>query len=331
LIAQKQALYLLEGIKMTRKRAKKGEQTRICEKDYLKNLVALCPDGIIAVNRFGTVTLFNRAAEELIGHKARDVVGKANITDVYKSEQIARDVKKAIYADKFGGAGRLENYEVELEGRQGKKIPIRLSAVLIVKNGEEVGSVGFFHDQTMRKAMEQRLRHLSITDSLTGLYNQRYFYTCLMRELDRAERYQRPISLICFDLDRFKQCNDLFGHLEGDNVLRLVGGLLCDVLRRTDMAFRYGGDEFFILLPETPLASAQTTCEKIRNLFNERWPYTVAYKGVRFDPVTLSIGVAQALPGESGEEVIQRADLAMYDAKRNGGDQVAVAQNVNRS
>ena len=177
---------------MTRKRAKKGQQTRICEKDYLKNLVALCPDGIIAVNRFGTVTLFNRAAEELIGHKARDVVGKANITDVYKSEQIARDVKKAIYADTFGGAGQFENYEVELEGRQGKKIPIRLSAVLIVKNGEEVGSV-------------------------------------------------------------------------------------------------------------------------------------------RFDPVTLSIGVTQALSGESGEEVIQRADLAMYDAKRNGGDQVAAAQNVNRS
>ena len=303
-----------------------GDQyMQICEKDYLRNLVTLCPDGIIAVDRAGLITLFNQAAEDLIGYKARNVIGKLNITKVYKSEQIARDVKKAIYSDEFGGAGRLENFEIELEDRDGKKIPIRLSAILIEKKGEEVGSVGFFHDQTMRKVMEQKLRHLSITDSLTGLYNQRYFYTCLNRELDRCERYGRPISLICLDLDRFKRCNDLFGHLEGDNVLRLVGNLLSDVLRRTDMAFRYGGDEFFVLLPETGLASAQTTCDKIRSLFNERWPYTDEYKGARFEPVTMSIGVAQALSGENAEDIIRRADLAMYDAKRGGGDSVTAA------
>ena len=303
-----------------------GDQyMQICEKDYLRNLVTLCPDGIIAVDRTGLITLFNQAAEDLIGYQASNVIGKLNITSVYKSERVARDVKKAIYSDDYGGAGRLENFEIELQDRDGKKIPIRLSAILIEKKGEEVGSVGFFHDQSLRKAMEQKLRHLSITDSLTGLYNRRYFYNCLNRELDRCERYGRPISLICFDLDRFKQCNDLFGHLEGDNVLRLVGDLLSDVLRRTDMAFRYGGDEFFVLLPETALASARPTCEKIRNLFNERWPYTVEYKGSRFEPVTLSIGVAQAHSGETAEDVIRRADLAMYDAKRNGGDKVSAA------
>jgi len=311
---------------MMSKRSKGAQYSQICEKDYLRNLVTLCPDGIIAVDRSGLVTLFNQAAEDLLGYEASDVIGKLNITNVYKSDQIARDVKKAIYSDKNGGPGRLENFEVELEDRQGNKIPIRLSAILIQKNDEEVGSVGFFHDQTVRKAMEQKLRHLSITDSLTGLYNQRYFYTCLNRELDRAKRYKRPISLICCDLDRFKQCNDLFGHLEGDNVLRLMGDLLSDVLRRTDMAFRYGGDEFFILLPETALSSALTTCEKIKSLFNKRWPYSIEYKGTRFDPVTLSIGVAQARSDEGAEEVIRRADLAMYDAKRNGGDRTTVAQ-----
>ncbi len=303
-----------------------AQNMRICEKDYLRNLVTLCPDGIIAVDRSGLVTLFNQAAGDLIGYKAEDVIGKLNIASVYKSEQVARDIKKAIYSDEYGGPGRLENLEIELEDRQGKKLPIRLSAVLIQKNGEEMGSVGFFYDQTVRKAMEQKLRHLSVTDNLTGLYNQRYFYTCLNRELDRAKRYQRPLSLICCDLDRFKQCNDLFGHLEGDNVLRLIGDLLTDVLRRTDMAFRYGGDEFFILLPETALKSAQTTCEKIRSLFNERWPYNDEYKGTRFDPVTLSLGVAQAQSDESAEAVIRRADLAMYDAKRDGGDRITVAQ-----
>jgi diguanylate cyclase (GGDEF)-like protein/PAS domain S-box-containing protein len=306
------------------------QHMQICEEDYLRNLVTLCPDGIIVVDRSGMITLFNQAAEDLMGYEARSVIDKLNITNVYKSERMARDVKKAIYSDEFGGAGRLENFEIELEDRQGKKIPIRLSAVLIEKNGEEIGSVGFFHDQTMRKTMEQKLRHLSITDSLTGIYNQRHFYTCLNRELDRCERYQRPISLICIDLDRFKQCNDLFGHLEGDNVLRLVGNLLASVLRRTDMAFRYGGDEFFVLLPETGLASARTTCEKIRGLFNARWPYTDEYKGTQFEPVTLSIGVAQAISGENAEDVIRRADLAMYDAKRSGGDRVTAVQDTQK-
>jgi diguanylate cyclase (GGDEF)-like protein/PAS domain S-box-containing protein len=299
-----------------------------CEKDYLENLVALCPDGIIGVDRPGIITIFNRSAERLIGYDARDVVGKMSITRVYPSEQIAREVKKCIYSDEYGGPGRLENYEIDIEDSTGTKIPIRLSAILILQNGEEVGSVGFFHDLTMRRAMEQKLRHLSITDSLTGLYNQRYFYTCLNRELDRAERYKRPISLICFDLDRFKQCNDLFGHLEGDNVLRMVGDLLTDVLRRTDMAFRYGGDEFFVLLPETAINSALSTCEKIRTTFNDRWPYNVEYRGVRFDPVTLSFGVGQALSNESPESVIKRADLAMYDAKNSGGDRVVVARDT---
>ena len=310
---------------MTRERSDGEQNVKICEKDYLRNLVELCPDSIIAIDRYGLITLFNQAAEELLGYDADDVVGKMNIINIYRSEKTARDIKKVIYADEYGGPGRLENYEIELENHEGEKVPIRLSATLIRKNDAEVGSVGFFHDQSVRKAMERRLRHLSITDSLTGLHNQRYFYTCLNRELDRAERYERPISLICFDLDRFKQCNDLFGHLEGDNVLRLVGDLLSDALRRTDMAFRYGGDEFFILLPETEVDRARTTCEKVRNLFNQRWPYTAEYNGVQFEPVTLSIGVAQALTGESVEALIRRADLAMYEAKRKGGDRVAVA------
>lgn len=296
------------------------------EKEFLENIITLSPDGIIAVDQSGMITLFNPAAEVITGYKAVDVVGKASIVDIYSSRQIARDIKKSIYSDKYGGIGRLEDYEAAIKTSGGEKVPIRLSATLLYNRGEEVGSVGFFHDLSTRIEMEEKLRHLSITDNLTGLYNQRYFHICLSKELERSKRYKRPVSLICSDLDNFKACNDLYGHLEGDNVLRLVGKLLLETLRQSDMAFRYGGDEFFILLPETVLESAKTTGEKIRRAFNKCWPFDMKHDYSEFGGVTFSIGVSQALEGESSESIIRRTDLAMYGAKRNGGDCVLAAE-----
>lgn len=293
-----------------------------CEKGYLEELVALCPDGIIAIDRAGIITVFNRSAEVLTGRDAREVVGRMNITELYGNPAVAREIKKNIYAETSGGPGRLENYEVIVTRADGGQVPIRLAATLIHKDDAEIGSVGFFHDLTARKEIEEKLRHLSITDSLTGLYNQRYFHVSIARELERARRYERPLSLICYDIDRFKQCNDILGHLEGDNVLRLIGTLLSQNLRQTDMAFRYGGDEFFILLPETALVNASRTADKIRTLFNTQWPYEVEYNGTKVDRATLSIGVAQANSAENSEQLIKRADQAMYAAKRDGGNRV---------
>ena len=295
------------------------------EKNYLENLIALCPDGIIAIDRSGLIILFNRAAEVLTGRKANTVVGKMNIADIYPSPDVAKKVKRLIYADTHGGVGKIEDYEVDVRTLKGRKVPIRLSAALIYDDGVEVGSVGFFHDLTSRKMMEDTLHHLSITDSLTELFNQRYFYQCLSRELTRSQRYGRPLSIICFDLDNFKLCNDLLGHLEGDDILRKIGAMLNQKIRESDMAFRYGGDEFFVLLPESVLKSAEVTGEKIRKTFNRRWSYEKQYRDTRIPQVTLSMGIAQALADEKAESLIKRVDLAMYEAKRQGGDRIKIA------
>ena len=298
------------------------ESIQSSEKEYLEKLVALCPDGIIAINRGGTITVFNRSAEVLTGRVAREVVDRMNITELYGSLETARKIKRNIYADAFGGPGRIENYEMTLTRVDGSQVPIRLAATLIQKDNTEIGSVGFFHDLTSRKKIEAKLRCLSITDSLTGLHNQRYFHVSIAKELERAKRYARPLGLACCDIDHFKQCNDILGHLEGDNVLRLLGELLSQNLRRTDMSFRYGGDEFFIIMPETDLAKAVRTADKIRQLFNTRWPYDVEYNGIQVIRATLSIGVTLAKAAENTEPLIKRADLAMYTAKRKGGDRV---------
>jgi len=144
----------------------------------------------------------------------------------------------------------------------------------------------------------------------------------------RAERYERPLSLICLDLDRFKQCNDTLGHLEGDKILRILGSLLSRHTRQSDMAFRYGGDEFFVLLPESTLESAFVTAEKIRTAFNESWPYDIIIQESGMDPVTLSLGVAQLTRKEQAASFIKRSDLAMYEAKRNGGNRVVAASDT---
>ncbi|MBI9081999.1 MAG: sensor domain-containing diguanylate cyclase [Desulfobacterales bacterium] len=293
--------------------------------EAVQELVQLCPDGIIGVDRSGKVTIFNFAAEKMTGRQAAEVIGKMHIADVYGSPELPRNIKKALHAQSHGGPGQLINFEAEILNIGGDTVPIRLSAKLIVRKEKEVGSVGFFSDLSKQKQMENRLRELSITDGLTGLFNHRYFHVYLSREMARAERYQRPLSLICLDLDHFKQCNDEMGHLEGDNVLRLVGEILRGVTRRTDPAFRYGGDEFFVLLPETGLSEAVITAEKIRRTLKARWPYDVQHEGVQMQRVTLSIGVAQADPGEASASLLKRADMAMYDAKRGGGDRVATA------
>ncbi len=294
--------------------------------DILEKLVSLCPDGIIGVDRSGTITIFNDAAEHLTGYTREEVIGKMSITEVYHPATLARHIKKMIFSPEYGGIGRLEGFEVEVGTKTGGKVPIRLSATLLYEEGNEIGSVGFFHDLTARKEIEAKLKLLSITDGLTGLYNNRHFHFVLEEELERCRRYERPVSLICFDLDNFKMCNDMLGHLEGDNVLRLVGDILKSMIRRADRAFRYGGDEFMLLLPETDLQGAFQTAERIRYTFNSRWPHSALFDDKYPVNVSLSLGVAEADEEYDGRALVKRADMAMYDSKKAGGDRTTEAR-----
>lgn len=295
------------------------------EKNFLDDLISLSPDGIIGVNRAGMIIIFNQAAETLTGYTSQEATSGMHISTIYNSHELARTIKKNIYGSDFGGHGRMEGFETDIVNRFGKKVPIRLSATLICKDGAEIGSVGFFHDLTKKKLMESRLRELSITDSLSGLYNQRYFYSVLKEESERTLRYKRPLSMICFDLDHFKQCNDKLGHLEGDNIIRMVGHTLKSNLRKTDQAFRYGGDEFMVILPETALFNAKAIAERIRKDFNGRWPFEVICDRKDVNRVTLSLGIAMFNEEESPDIFVKRADLAMYEAKQSGGDRVVEA------
>jgi diguanylate cyclase (GGDEF)-like protein len=133
------------------------------------------------------------------------------------------------------------------------------------------------------------------------------------------------LSLAIFDLDNFKPFNDTYGHQEGDNILCFVSECISSVFRTTDNAFRLGGDEFGALLVETDLKKAGLVMDRFRATFAERWPLKMAYMGQKLQPVTMSVGVAQLVQGEKADKFQMRADLAMYEAKKAGGDRSVLA------
>ncbi|WP_415897957.1 diguanylate cyclase [Neptuniibacter sp. QD72_48] len=281
-------------------------------------LVSLCPDPVIGVDGSGVVQLFNAAAEKLLGYSAEEVIGKVSIASIYPSLEEAKEIKRLLLSDSYGKPGSIEGYEAKLACKDGAVVPIRLSAAIVDK--DEGGSIGFFHDLTERQSLEQQLHKLSVTDELTGLFNQRHFYTVMAQELDRAKRYNHPLSLICFDLDNFKKVNDSLGHLEGDRVLRLIGEILRETLRASDVAVRYGGDEFMVLLPETDIDAAAKTSERIRMMFNSKCSFSVDHDTDSLIKVSVSLGVTETNGMENPDQIVQRSDLAMYESKSSGGN-----------
>jgi diguanylate cyclase (GGDEF)-like protein len=159
------------------------------------------------------------------------------------------------------------------------------------------------------------LRENSLRDGLTGCFNRTHALDVIDTELRRARRSQTPVSLIMFDLDRFKDINDRHGHLCGDAVLAAVGAKMREVLRGSDLKCRYGGEEFLVLLPETPLEGAKRVADTLRR---EIADMPVSWKGEGV-PVTASLGVSVALPSEvDSKALIARADAALYRAKDQG-------------
>ena len=163
-------------------------------------------------------------------------------------------------------------------------------------------------------------------DSLTGLANRRVFDAALPAAAIQADVTRTPLSLLMLDIDHFKMFNDRYGHPLGDNVLRLLGGVLMEHLKGRDTAARYGGEEFAAILPGADLAAAVTVAEQVRGILESR-PIVNRNTGQRFGVVTCSIGAACYRHGESLGDLIERADQALYRAKHAGRNRVMAEAN----
>ncbi|RZB35025.1 MAG: hypothetical protein SRB1_00793 [Desulfobacteraceae bacterium Eth-SRB1] len=159
------------------------------------------------------------------------------------------------------------------------------------------------------------LSEYSVTDSLTALYNRRHFESRLREEISRAKRYGHNLSLIMFDIDDFKQCNDILGHQAGDELLKKIGSITKNNIRGTDIPFRYGGDEFAVLLAECDIKGAEAVANKLVEAVSN-YPFFADNEKIPFRKTTISCGVASYSKGM--KDFIGEADKLLYEAKNAG-------------
>jgi diguanylate cyclase (GGDEF)-like protein len=196
--------------------------------------------------------------------------------------------------------------------------PIRLEDLLlrinvVLKNHLE-------KEENCRKLEE--LKDLTIRDDLTGLFNSRKFYSHIAQEVDRSNRYFRPLSLILMDIDNFKSLNDAYGHLAGDRVLSSIGEIIKTAIRKQDTAYRYAGDEFTIILPETEIERALAVAERVRQAIENEIHLLSNPRPLK---VTASLGVVAYRTDEEIKSFVHRADSAMYASKRKGRNNISLA------
>jgi len=213
-----------------------------------------------------------------------------------------------------------------------------LGVFLLIKNPHETSADDPRSDSRQRLAttaarqialslanlkLKDSLMQQAIRDPLTGLFNRRYMEETMEREIFRVMRKEAPLGIIMLDVDSFKHHNDSWGHEAGDMLLQAVGSFLRSNIRREDIACRYGGDEFVLILPEAPL---EVTCLRAEKLRQEVQRLQVNYRGQPLGSLTISLGVA-AFPnhGDRVELVIKAADAALYRAKEEGRNRVVTA------
>ncbi|MFH1723118.1 MAG: sensor domain-containing diguanylate cyclase [Elusimicrobiota bacterium] len=273
-------------------------------KEYLEAIVASTSDAICTTDMQGRIIYFSPGAEKMFGRQYRDAMGM-HVSRFYAGGRREAERIMRLVLDN----GSISDYETVVRARDGRRVHISMSASVIRdRRGTIIGTLGISKDVSRRVELERRLRTMTVTDELTGLYNQRHFAERVSAEVQRTKRQRQKLSMLLLDLDRFKQANDRWGHSEGNRILREIAGILNDSIRRdVDLAFRYGGDEFVVLLPGLGPRQAERVARRIRKASGEK-PYA--------ELVSLSIGIASLRRGDSPEDLVDRADTRMYADKR---------------
>ncbi len=267
-------------------------------------------DGILILDSNNMIVDINPAAQELLGVSGKQAIGEpVGILHNKMPKLVDRflDVSSIKTVVKVGGEGEERYFDVVISPVDGR-------------GDEGSGRTVTIHDSTERFKLYQKVERLAQTDSLTGMFNRRYFFECAEEEFARAVRYKNDLSLLMVDLDNFKWVNDTHGHVVGDHVLAEVPGILQKHLRRNDLVGRYGGEEFIILLPETGISIAREIAERLR----EKISVHPMHAGEAVFGITASIGVS-TLPHVEGEtlfSMVHAADTALYRAKALGKNRI---------
>lgn len=279
-------------------------------------------DGVLLVGAGGAVTAANRAAQELFRINANELIGRGCLSLLV--DQRSRGFSEYLSRTLLPSDASASCAAVELVGRRadGSLVPIEVTSGRIVTSG----TAGFsltIRDITERKARERELRRGANRDRLTGVATRGHVEQLAETELFRVSRYGRPLSLLLFDIDHFKQVNDTHGHPAGDQVLREVARRCQILVRASDLIGRWGGEEFLVMTPETALDGGSTLGERLRRAVADT--PVILDTGERVQ-VTISVGIAEYTASDADlASLLRRADMALYRAKASGRNRVELA------
>ncbi|MBI4713009.1 MAG: sensor domain-containing diguanylate cyclase [Planctomycetes bacterium] len=279
--------------------------------DYLKGILEFSPDLIILGDKDGKAVACSDSVRKILGYHPKNICGKP-ITDLYYNPA---DRAKLLHLLELNN--KVIDYETRLKTQSGRPLHISTSVAYYRDDkGEIVGTIGIAKNIRRRKELEKKLVEMAVTDGLTKLYDRGHFNIMIDSAIEKARRLKYPLSLIMIDLDGFKEYNDKKGHLEGDRVLQEVGAIIRQTIRpKIDSAFRYGGDEFVIIIPGQYQELAARFAEKMRKETEQRFNRLI----------TASIGVTRWRPHQNSYYFIKLADESMYRAKTYGGNRVCVS------
>ena len=283
-----------------------------------RTLVERSLEGIMIIQE-GLIKFVNPTLLKILSYEEKEMLGRDILRFLYPDE-------RQLLLENLNKLGNSEHVESALELRimhkSGEGNYMEMLSTQIQYEGKPA-VLATFRDITERKKTEAELKRLVITDDLTELFNQRYFYIQLVKEIERAKRHNRPLSMLLIDIDMFKDFNDKYGHLEGDYVLKKIGEILMKNVREIDMAFRFGGEEFAVLLPDTKHEDAIIVAERIRKAVaaNVFYPFTLDGQPDIVSK-TVSIGVTEFHVEDNIKSFLKRVDNAMYQAKKSGRNMV---------
>lgn len=299
-----------------------------------KYIIENIKDVIWELNRDFVFTFVSPNAKEMSGYGAEELIGR-KITDFlveeskkYFSEQVTQHLNKRINGD----AEQAILHEVQFICKNSVKW-VEVSANLLFEEGELIGYIGTTRDIAEKKEYELQLRKYiqelkivntklektATTDMLTGTYNRRKFEDELILIINNKDKQAVQFSLILFDIDHFKNINDYFGHKIGDLVLQCISKLVWKNIRTTDRLFRWGGDEFIIILPGSNWESTKTVAEKLRNIIQNE-DFGIGEK------ITISTGFGEHITDENADQMVSRIDKALYQAKIQGRNRIVAAR-----
>ncbi len=282
-------------------------------------------DGVYFVDKNRKLTFFNRSAELITGFKADEVL------DRHCYDNFLNHVDSAGNELCLGGCplhaslqdGEIREAAVYLRHKDGHRVPVTVHIMPLIENGEIIGAVETFTDESNNIGFLtdlEELKRLAYNDELTDLPNRRYIDNIIKNKFKTYKNLGLPFAIAIFDIDKFKDFNDTYGHDVGDLVLQMISKIFKGVTRTTDLIGRYGGEEFLGIFEISDIQDLENTLNRIRVLIEKS---CINYRNKKLQ-VTVSVGATIVLENDDEKSILKRSDNMLYNSKRNGRNKVTV-------